>query len=175
MADDLPYFKYHPNPVATGAIKAESTLCPVCGERRSHVYDGPFYTTESVSGICPWCIHDGSAAKKYDGEFQDAAMCEAVDKPEYLTELTQRTPGYSGWQQEAWLSHCGDFCAFIGYAGWGQMEPLASELASDIQGIKSKTNLSDDEFVQSLDAGSLYAYLFNCIHCGHHRVAFDLD
>jgi uncharacterized protein len=102
-------------------------------------------------------------------------MCEPVDNAEYLDELIHRTPGYSGWQQEAWLSHCGDFCAFIGYATWDQIEPLSDELATDVRRAKSEMRLGDEDFIQSLDGGSLYAYLFKCIHCGHHRVAFDLD
>ncbi|WP_308423119.1 CbrC family protein [Marinithermofilum abyssi] len=27
--------------------------------------------------------------------------------------MTLRTPGYRGWQQEVWLSHCGEFCSFV--------------------------------------------------------------
>jgi uncharacterized protein CbrC (UPF0167 family) len=175
MADELPFFKYHLDPMATGVIKAESTICPVCAQRRSHVYVGPFYSVEEVEGICPWCIHNGAAAKKYDGSFQDAASCEPVSDPECFIELTERTPGYSGWQQESWLSHCGDFCAFVGYPDWDKVEPLADELHSDIERIKEDMDLDDDEFVDALDAGSLAAYLFKCIHCGRHRIAFDTD
>jgi uncharacterized protein CbrC (UPF0167 family) len=175
ITDELPSFRYHPDPVATGVVKPATTQCPVCGQRRSHVYEGPFYTIERVNGVCPWCIQDGSAARRYNGEFQDAASCEPVDLPEYLDELLHRTPGYSGWQQEVWLSHCGDFCAFVGYPNWNQLEPLVDELTTDFQRTKGEMNLNDDEFVQSLRAGSLYAYLFKCLHCGNHRVAFDMD
>ena len=31
-----------------------------------------------------------------------------------LDEITQRTPGFTGHQQEHWLYHCGDGAAFIG-------------------------------------------------------------
>jgi uncharacterized protein CbrC (UPF0167 family) len=176
MADELPHFKYHPDPIATGVIKAEATTCPVCAQQRSHVYEGPFYCTATVEGICPWCIDDGSAAKKFNGEFQDSAACEPVAKPAFLDELLHRTPGYSGWQQEVWLSHCGDFCAYIGYAGWDRLEPLADELADDMEEAREEMGLDDDdEFIEALDGGSLYAYLFKCLHCEKHRVAFDPD
>ncbi|WP_458787851.1 CbrC family protein, partial [Vallitalea sediminicola] len=75
---------------------------------------GPFYAIEEVENICPWCIKNGKASEKYDGMFQDDQSCDKVNKEEYLDELVHRTPGYCGWQQEYWLSHCGDFCAFIG-------------------------------------------------------------
>lgn len=109
----LPTFKYNPDPVSLNVIKKEPTTCPVCEKERDYVYHGPFYTVEDVEGICPWCIKDGSAAKKYDGTFQDDASCDDVDQEEYIDELIFRTPGYRGWQQEYWLSHCGDFCAIV--------------------------------------------------------------
>jgi uncharacterized protein CbrC (UPF0167 family) len=94
MPEELPFFKYHPNPIATGAITIQSTLCPVCGEKRPYTYVGPFFSVEEVEGICPWCIKNGSAAKKFDGKFQDAASCEPVNDEAYLVELTTQTPGY---------------------------------------------------------------------------------
>jgi uncharacterized protein CbrC (UPF0167 family) len=175
VADNLPKFKYHPDPLDTGVVKAEATTCPVCSQRRSHVYEGPFYSKATVDGICPWCIHDGSAAKKYEGEFQDSAACEPVKNPAQLDELLHRTPGYNAWQQEVWLSHCGDFCAYLGYADWNRLEPLADELSDDVDQAKEDLSLDDDELVEALDGGSLYSYLFKCLHCGAHRVAFDLD
>ncbi|MEH6978944.1 CbrC family protein [Bacillus pseudomycoides] len=42
-----------------------------------------------------------------------------------MKELIHRTPGYGGWQQEYWLSHCNDFCAFIGYVEWEEIAHLA--------------------------------------------------
>ncbi|EGM59721.1 hypothetical protein SFJ1713_4195 [Shigella flexneri SFJ17B] len=86
------------------------------------------------------CIADGSAAEKFAGSFQDDASIEGVEfeydeedefagikntyPDEMLKELVERTPGYHGWQQEFWLAHCGDFCAFIGYVGWGNAANL---------------------------------------------------
>ncbi len=174
MTDVLPNFKYHPNPVATGVINAGQTQCPVCNRQRSYVYEGPFYSREEVAGICPWCIHDGSAARKYHGCFQDGASCEPVDKAEYLDELVHRTPGYCGFQQEVWLSHCGDFCAYVGYAKRRDIEPLMDELENDVQRTKRDYRLSDEDFLKAVD-GALCAYLFKCIHCDQHRVAFDSD
>ena len=68
----IPYFKYHLDPLKTGVIKKEKSLCPVCIQEREYIYKGPFYSVEDVSGICPWCIKNGNAAKKYNGSFQDS-------------------------------------------------------------------------------------------------------
>jgi uncharacterized protein CbrC (UPF0167 family) len=113
----FPFFKYNPDPIKLGVIKQEVTICTSCGKNRDYVYGGPFYSVEEVEGICPWCIADGSAATKFNGEFQDAASCETVNQEEFLDELIHRTPGYVAWQQGYWLSHCGDFCAIIDYVG----------------------------------------------------------
>src|SRR5690606_27521993 len=153
-----------------------NTTCPTCGQGRNYVYEGPFYSIEDVQGLCPWCIKDGSAAKKYDGAFQDAASCEPVENPEFLIELTTRTPGYSGWQQERWLSHCGDFCAQTDYVGWEEIKHLKDEFMDDLDEIKSDHRLTQQELEKYLiNNGSMQGYLFQCLHCGQHRLTVDMD
>ncbi|WP_455675579.1 CbrC family protein [Pradoshia sp.] len=170
----LPEFKYNPNPILLNVIKKEATHCPVCNNHREFVYDGPFYSEEEVEGICPWCISDGSAAKMYDGEFQDASSCDEVDKEEYLDELIYRTPGYFGWQQEYWLSHCGDFCAIVQYVGWKDIEHLEELLSEDIANICNDYRITKEEFQNWLTNNeSLQGYLFKCLHCGKHRLCVD--
>lgn len=173
---ELPTFKYNPNAESLEIIKKEKTTCPVCGQDRDYVYEGPFYSVDEVEGICPWCIKDGSAAKKYDGEFQDAASCDPVDKEEYLTELTTMTPGYSGWQQERWLSHCGDFCALKNYVGWTEIKDLKEELKDDLKEIKADYGLTQEELEKYLvNNGSMQGYLFQCLHCKKHRLTIDMN
>ena len=114
---ELPLFKYHPEPIKTGAFKTdEVVVCDCCGKKTDVYYDGPFYSTEEVEFLCPGCIKNGKANKKLDGDFQDCASCDKVNSREKLLELCERTPGYKGWQQEYWLAHCakhGDrYCAF---------------------------------------------------------------
>jgi len=173
---ELPDFKYNPNAVRLGIIDNQNTTCPVCGEERAYVYSGPFYSVDEVEGICPWCIKDGSAAQKYDGEFQDAGSCDTVENLEYLIELTTRTPGYSGWQQERWLSHCGDFCALKDYVGWSEIKEIKGELKNDLEEIKSDFNLTQEDLENHLiNNGSMQGYLFQCLHCSKHRLAVDTD
>ncbi|MES2883027.1 MAG: CbrC family protein [Bacteroidota bacterium] len=172
----IPEFRYNPNAEQLGIIKRQKTKCPVCNKERDAVYEGPFYTSEEVEGICPWCIKDGSAAKKYDGEFHDAASCDTVDKKEYLIELTTKTPGYSGRQQERWLSHCGDFCALKSYVGWNDVKDLKDELTNDLDEIKTSYGLTQEELEKSLRSnGSMQGYLFQCLHCKKHRITVDTN
>src|SRR5688572_25633883 len=110
----LPHFTYHPDPLATGCVEPSSKQCICCQKVRGYIYTGPVYTQEDLSNsLCPWCIADGSAYKKFGAEFTDPAgvgdygswdpVPQAV-----IDELVQRTPGFSGWQQERWWTHCGD-------------------------------------------------------------------
>lgn len=171
---DLPYFKYNPEALQHGIIKKQTITCPVCVETRTYAYDGPFYSEEDVDGICPWCIANGRAAKEYDGEFIDAGSTEDVDDDEKLIELTKRTPGYTGWQQEQWPAHCDDFCAFKGYVGWDEIKGLQTELEEDLETIKEEYDLSENEVKDMLvKGGDMQGYLFQCLHCGQHRLLVD--
>ncbi|TYQ18136.1 UNVERIFIED_CONTAM: hypothetical protein Cloal_0547 [Acetivibrio alkalicellulosi] len=168
----IPFFKYHPEPLKTGMIKKETTTCEVCEKEIDYIYNGPFYAEEEVSDICPWCIKDGKASKEFDGTFQDEDSCDPVDKEEYVDELIHRTPGYGGWQQEYWLSHCGDFCSFEGFVGWSEIEGIINDLEDDI----SESGFTKDDLQRILvNGGSLQGYLFKCNICGKYRIHFDCD
>lgn len=152
------------------------THCPVCEQNREYCYKGSIYCIDEVEGICPWCIQSGEAAKKYDGIFQDPDSCEPVDDERCTIELTQRTPGYCGWQQEQWLSHCGDHCAFVGCVGWAEIKHLQDELEDDIEKLRKKMSLSRENYETSLlKIGHHRGYLFQCIHCGKHRLTDDIN
>lgn len=175
MNDGLPEFKYHPDPLATGVFRAleEPVTCPCCGKETSIVYEGPFYCVEEVEHLCPHCIASGAAADKYNGEFQDSESVDQVDGPDKLDELVHRTPGYCGWQQEYWRAHCGDFCAFVGYVGYAELEQLGvlDEVLADPE---------LDEWCKShirhlAKEGGMAGYLFRCLHCGKHLLHVDWD
>jgi uncharacterized protein CbrC (UPF0167 family) len=173
---ELPAFRYHPDPVGNGVVVESNGVCPVCNRTRGWAYVGPFFSRTSVKGICPWCIKSGEAASRYGGEFQDGASCDPVSDGVFMDELLHRTPGYSGWQQEAWLSHCGEPCAFTGYAGWPDIEPFRSELEGDLSRLAADFSMPPDELARSLSrGGSLQGYLFQCVRCGVRRLHADAD
>lgn len=147
-------------------------ICPVCNKQTDFVYVGPFYSIEEVEDICPWCIENGRAASKYDGDFQGANSCDEIPSDEKLDELIHRTPGYSGWQQEQWLTHCNDFCAFVGYVGWDEIKDIANELIEDF----NRFGFELKEIQRSLkNNGHLQGYLFQCNTCKKHRIHIDCD
>ena len=173
---DLPNFKYHPDPIATGSIIPSEVECKCCDERRGFVYVGPIFSVEELSEcICPWCIADGSAHEKFDAEFTDASGIGGYSQPAVIPkaaveEVAFRTPGFSGWQQEHWMTCCGDAAAFVGRAGRAELE---HEWPDAVASIQQEYGGDDGEDWQSywsaLDKnGSPSAYVFRCLHCGKH-------
>lgn len=123
---ELPKFKYHPNPLATGAIAESSEVCECCEKARGYMYKASFYTAEEVESICPWCIADGSAAENYEGRLTDEhPLISAGISKESIEEVCQRTPGYKSWQQGIWQCHCNEPCEFHGDAEKQDIEDLS--------------------------------------------------
>ena len=107
-------------------IKPATNECAICGQARGYVHVGPLYAVESEkirARICPWCIADSLAHDMFDLEF---AVPEAIGGGglwdsvplRVIEEVAFHTPGYCGWQQEKWFTHCGDAAAFLGRVGY---------------------------------------------------------
>jgi len=116
----LPAFKYHPDPIATGSVKASENVCVCCDRARGYIYTGPTYAEEELEEeLCPWCIADGTAHAELDAEFVDREGIGGYGEWEEVSstivdEVACRTPGFSGLQQERWYTHCADAAEFVG-------------------------------------------------------------
>jgi len=175
---ELPDFPYHPDPVATGFVERSDTECLACGRLRGFIYSGPVYAVdELVEAICPWCIADGTAARKFDAHFTDVGWGVPEGVPAEVTAaIAQRTPGFAGWQQEHWLYHCNDGAAFLGRAGISELQPHPD--AIDMlrrEGEESGWDAAEiGDYIGALDKdGEPTAYLFRCRHCGTHLAYSD--
>lgn len=169
MSPSLPQFRYHPDPVKTGAIKASPAACVACGQNRGWIYALPIYTAEDVGGgICPWCIADGSAAAKFDATFVDDASIVGEAPQKVVEEITLRTPSYHSWQGEAWLCHCNDACEAHGDA---TVEDLKQATPEAIDNWMTCFQGTSDDWLKSV---SMFEnnpidccfYKFVCRHCG---------
>ena len=169
----LPKFKYHPDPFATGSVSVSDEICLVCERARGCIYNGPVYAVEELNdAICPFCISGGAAHEKFAAEFTDAAGVGGYGEWETVTEelvreVAHRTPGFSGWQQERWFTHCGDAAEFLGAAGEIELERFGSEA---VEAVQNYTRLSGEDwraYLRALDKeSSPTAYVFRCLHCG---------
>ncbi|EJD6410111.1 MULTISPECIES: PF03691 family colicin E2 tolerance protein CbrC [Providencia] len=188
----LPHFKYHPNPIETKAFLTDKTVtCDCCRQLTDIYYESPFYSIEDINAFCPWCIANGSASAKFDGEFQDPECVEGIDceydnngeflqtinpyPSEMFDELIKRTPGYHGWQQETWLAHCNEPCEFIGYVSWKDIKDRLDEFVSLADDV-ADYGFSVEELATILDEdGAAQGYLFRCLHCQKLRLHFDFS
>lgn len=167
----LPVFKYHPDPVATNSIVESGVTCRCCAQQRGFIYTGPVFSEEELAdSICPWCIADGSAHERFSAEFTDSAgITSDTGEPvpsAVVEEVSYRTPGFTGWQQERWVACCGDAAAFLGRAG---RKELKSKWAAAVPALRDEAGLTAEEwkdFANDLDAEeSPTAYVFRCLHC----------
>ena len=97
---------------------------------RGYIYTASVYAPGWYRDcICPWCIADGSAAEKFEAMFSDDHPLAQAGVPDaVIEEVTRRTPGFNSWQQEEWLSCCGDACEFHGDAPRSELQALQGEL-----------------------------------------------
>lgn len=173
----LPRFPYHPDPIATGAIKASEAACACCGRARGYVYNGgPYSIRDDLDDrICPWCIADGSAARTLDATFvqsTEESLPRGVE-----TRLFERTPGYESWQGERWLVHHGDACEFHGDATLADLNALTA--AEEAAFLRENDFLADEwpdlKVNHDPQASSLGIYKFRCRRCGTIRLGVDMS
>lgn len=172
----LPNFRYHPDPIATGSVKASDTVCRCCGQARGYIYSASVYARGSQSdSICPWCIADGSAAQKFGATFSDGhPLVQAGVANEVVDEITRRTPGYNSWQQEVWLSCCKDACEFHGDASRAEVQALHGDALAETLSIWEWQETEWQGFVGHYEPGGNPAvYRFVCRHCGRRRYSLD--
>jgi hypothetical protein len=175
----LPFFKYHPDPIATGSIAESTEVCECCGQARGFVYTGSFYCEDEVGGVCPWCIADGAAAEKFDAELTPS---DGVGRADYhgepweqvsaaiVEEVAKRTPGFSGYQEERWWTHCQDAAAFIGFVGDIDRTILETAEAEDfVRHIQETEEFSDAAWARYTSSPDkehgITTYVFRCRHC----------
>ena len=171
---DLPKFRYHPDPIGTGAFEeGEEKTCPCCGKKSTVYYSMTPYYVEDVENICPACIANGEAARKYDATFIQGAEWEGGPDKEKEEELFCRTPGYISWQGEYWLSCCDDYCEYLGTVGTKELK--AMDIADKVFEEYAARNEFEDVEEYLVKDGSLCGYLFHCLHCGEYHLWVDAD
>lgn len=173
-------FRYHPDPVGTRSAVPTDALCDLCGQPAELRYVGPIFGRQA-DVLCLRCIANGRAAWQLslsDGEpaqFTDVAGAPRDVPPDVLEEVTQRTPGFIGWQQAHWLYHCSDAAAYLGTVGWDEVKDWPDALASlrsELMDLGVAATQADEQIQWLSRDGDLTGYLFRCLHCGT-RLAYS--
>jgi uncharacterized protein CbrC (UPF0167 family) len=170
----LPRFKYHPDPVATGAIVASEETCVCCVEPRGYKYAGSvFCEGDEPKAICPWCIADGAAAEEYEATFTNEDPLADLDE-EIIDQVARHTPGYESWQENDWKTCCDDACAYHGDAPRAELEALSGEALAP---LLYDLSWDADEWTAFVTAytpgGPLSMHKFICLHCKAARYGYD--
>ena len=174
LLQSLPHFIYHPDPLATGAfVEGEAKLCPSCGKESNIYYNLMPYCIDNIKNLCPFCIANGLAAKKFDAEFVQDAEGQGELDPEKDHLLFCQTPGYFSWQGEYWLSCCQDYCAYLGTVGTRELKAMgiAEQVLADYEESGGYQDI--EEYL--VKDGSLCGYLFRCLHCQKYQIWVDAD
>lgn len=176
---ELPSFRYHPDPLASGSIVRSEATCRCCGQARGYIYQGPVYAEADLdAALCPWCIGDGSAQRRLGATFVDVEAFPDDVPAASIAEITERTPGYDSWQGEVWPACCGDACAFLGPAGIAEIRRDHRELEGTVMShIVYDMGISGGaarRLLEALDrdAGPT-AVLFRCLACGQVQIRID--
>jgi uncharacterized protein CbrC (UPF0167 family) len=158
---------------------ASSATCRCCSQSRGYVYCAAIYAEEELdNAICPWCIADGSAHKRFDATFVDTEAFPEGTPLAVITEISERTPGYNAWQQEHWPVCCNDGTAFIAPVGIKELRANhRDQETSLLSHIIYEMKISGGAATRLLatlqrDTGPT-AYLFRCLHC--ERTHFHID
>ena len=165
------HFKYHPNLYEDDVLVKAAGICQCCGKPVQEYIEN-IYCAEDVDCVCLQCVHDGSAAKKYDASFIEDA--EHVSDPKKTKELFFRTPGYLTWQGEYWLACCDDYCQYLGRVGIAELEALGCR-EQVLAEYAAREHAYPLDIVQEslLKNGNMSGYLFRCSHCGKYRLWVD--
>jgi uncharacterized protein len=178
MSERIPIFRYHPDPIATGAVTISDKSCVCCGLPRGYIYSGPVYGERDLQeSLCPWCIASGDAAEQLGASFADGRLLtRAGVAAEIVEEVHLRTPGYNSWQGEQWLWHCEDACEFHGDASTKDV----CEASEETKRQWAREYRQDEERWKRLTTGyrpggDSALYKFVCRHCGLVLFGWDLS
>src|SRR5262249_37217272 len=167
LGGGLPKFKYFPSASSAGekaVILHEPIECLSCEREREYVYVGPVYAEEELDqNICPWCISNGAANKKFGAQFNPVADIEVeeLDEDPHLSmghnrwgdwqsvpqrvieEIAYRTPGVAAWQEANWFFHCKDAAIYLGPVGFTELKGYGHQAFEAIRQEAQKFQLED--------------------------------
>lgn len=173
----FPNFRYHPDPISTGAFKKTKRPCVLCGIRRGFTYAYDAHNSEyrhlpyARNPICPWCIASGVAARRDDAVFTDHDIKGWPRVPKHiLKEVDRRTPGLRIPNWSTYLGCCNDVMAFTGYAGLKELQKSYPDalpsVTESIKGRYAYEEYSEATVMETLDKkGIPTACIFRCLHC----------
>lgn len=180
MTEPLPTFRFHPDPVQSGAVEASTATCSVCARARGFVYTGPCYVEDDFDAVlCPWCIADGSAFQRFAVTFAEVSPGPGFDL-QTADEIEERTPGFATWNPIDWPVCCKTPMAYLEPVGHAELAARHAELAAALPArVAKEFAIAPDEATAVCERlhrdHAPTAHVFRCLHCRTPRVVLDFD
>ena len=180
MSTPLPHFRFHPDPLQSGCITDADLVCGVCDRARGYIYAGNCYVEEEFEGdVCPWCIADGSAHRRFGMTFHEFTLKPGTDLA-IVDEIEERTPGLASFHPVEWPWCCGLPMAYLEPAGHEQIVARHATLATTLV-----PQLATDHGISREQAQALFdslqrdespcAHVFRCLTCATLRAQIDVE
>jgi uncharacterized protein CbrC (UPF0167 family) len=160
----------------TGCLEKSDKTCEICNNKQGYISTSIMSSIDDVYDVCPWCIADGSATKKHDGEFVIYIENSDSLSNEILQELSYKTVSYPAYQELIWLTHCNDGCEFLGHASEQDFKYISEEETQRLLSEKTFTKENIKNLKISNDISKLpYLLKFKCLHCNELKFLIDYD
>lgn len=172
-----PHFRFHPDPLRSGSVIAKAVTCRACERQRDHAYVGPIHGEQELDALCPWCIADGTAHRRFGALFHELAFASDV-APEVAIEIEERTPGFDTWNPIDWPTCCALPMAFVETAGIAEIRARHRALEGELMGtIVHELGISGGAAHRFLDSlrreASPSVHVFHCLTCDHTTGCID--
>lgn len=180
MPTALPKFRFHPDPVLSGAVEPSTNTCGACGQVRGFAYTGPCYVEDDFDAeLCPWCIADGSAHRKFGVTFHEVEPGPDIDEA-VVDEIEERTPGLTSFNPVEWPTCCGAPMAYLEPVGHAEIRArhpdLQATLIPQLVAEMGIPRAEAQELFRSLHRDhSPCAHVFRCLTCPTSRAQIDFD
>lgn len=175
----LPEFRFHPNPLMSGSVVYSPNACKCCRQARGVIYAGAVYADDDLQdSLCPWCIGDGSAFRKFGATFFDSEGLPDGIPADIAAEITERTPGFCTWQSGQWLECCGEPMAFLEPAGSTEVQTKYRELEGSLMmyivyELKVSGGAASRLYESLRRDTSPTAFVFQCRSCESRKAYID--
>jgi ankyrin repeat protein len=186
--DPLPVFTYFASAELCSEIENTSQPCDCCKKRPGCLLKTPLIdNNDNEEVVCPWCISTGKAAQKFKihPNCTELADEDTIHDQTAIEELKKRTPPFTTWQDNFWLTHCGLPCQYKGRVGWKEIEALFPQIeigeihCTGKKGPEFHVREKKSDLIAFLISslhkeGSCTGYLFRCVKCHQLSLYFDL-
>ncbi|HBB56227.1 MAG TPA: hypothetical protein DCZ49_08600 [Hyphomonadaceae bacterium] len=178
IAESLPHFAFFVDPFKDDAFERSEEACACCGKPRGWRATCGIYSEADPDTICPWCVADGSAARKFRGHFNTLETVDGLSQ-EHAKAITERTPLPLTWQDFDWPCADGEPCVYLGHVRGDVLfeENDAAKIAACREAVAAfyeDEAEAQDRLAACAPGDNMGVYVFRT-RAGAYRILVDFD